>query len=90
MPVDRVRAEERDIRPLPVARGYERVIQLRDTFCPTVPIVTHCYDYAHPNGIGLLGFSPWIRPALQQVGMPLAMQPDAVRYIIDHYGPAPG
>lgn len=67
-----------------IARGYERVIQLRDTFCPTVPIVTHCYDYAHPSGIGLLGFSPWIRPALQQVGMPLAMQPQAVRYIIDH------
>jgi lysophospholipase L1-like esterase len=67
-----------------ITRGYERVVQLRDTFCPTVPIVTHCYDYAPPTGIGLLGFSPWIRPALDQVGMPKAMQPEAVRYIIDH------
>jgi hypothetical protein len=67
-----------------ITRGYERVISLRDTFCPTVPIVTHCYDYAPPTGKGLLGFSPWIRPALDQIGMPTAMQPQAVCYIIDH------
>ena len=67
-----------------ITRGYERVISLRDTFCPEVPIITHCYDYAHPDGRGLLGFSPWIRPALDQIGMPRPMQAQAVRYIIDH------
>ena len=60
------------------------MISLRDTFCPEVPIITHCYDYAHPDGRGLLGFSPWIRPALDQIGMPRPMQAQAVRYIIDH------
>jgi lysophospholipase L1-like esterase len=67
-----------------ITRGYERIIQLRNTFCPAVPIVTHCYDYAPPTGKGLLGFSPWIRPALEQVGMPRDLQTQAVRYIIDH------
>lgn len=67
-----------------VTRGFERVIQLRDIFCPQVPIVSHCYDYAPPTGRGLLGFSPWIRPAMDQVGMPRPMQTEAVRYIIDH------
>lgn len=67
-----------------ITRGYENVIHLRDTFCPAAPIVTHCYDYAPPTGQGLLGFSPWIRPALDQVGMPPALHAEAVRYIIDH------
>ncbi len=67
-----------------ITRGYENVIHLRDTFCRNAAIVTHCYDYAPPNGQGLLGFSPWIRPALQQVGMPVELHGEAVRYIIDH------
>jgi hypothetical protein len=67
-----------------ITRGYENLIYLRDTFCPAAPIVTHCYDYAPPTGKGLLAFSPWIRPALQQIGMPAALHDDAVRYIIDH------
>jgi lysophospholipase L1-like esterase len=67
-----------------VTRGFERVIHLRNTFCPSVPIVSHCYDYAPPTGRGLLAFSPWIRPALDQIGMPRPMQVGAVRYIIDH------
>lgn len=67
-----------------ITRGYENVIHLRDTFCPNAPIVTHCYDYAPPTGKGLLGFSPWIRPALDQVGMPVELHGAAVRYIIDH------
>lgn len=67
-----------------ITRGYENVILLRDTFCPAAPIVTHCYDYAPATGKGLLGFSPWIRPALLQVGMPVELHANAVRYIIDH------
>lgn len=67
-----------------VTRGYERMVLLRDTFCPRVPIVTHCYDYAPVTGKGLLWFSPWIRPALTQVGMPADLQREAVRYIIDN------
>jgi hypothetical protein len=41
-----------------VRTGYERIIYLRNTFCPTVPLVTHCYDYAQVTGKGLLWFSP--------------------------------
>ncbi|MES2758590.1 MAG: SGNH/GDSL hydrolase family protein [Pseudomonadota bacterium] len=67
-----------------VTRGYERIIHLRNTYCKNVPIVTHCYDYAPPTGRGLLVFSPWIRPSLDQIGMPREMQAGAVRYIIDN------
>lgn len=66
-----------------IRAGYERVVYLRDTFCPKVPIVTHCYDYAHPNGKSLLWFSPWIKPSLDKIGMPPALHCDTVKIIID-------
>ncbi|MDO8179507.1 MAG: hypothetical protein Q7T62_14800 [Undibacterium sp.] len=66
-----------------IATGYERIIYLRDTFCPTVPIVTHCYDYAQPTGKGFLWFSPWIKPSLEKIGMPPALHAEAIAYIID-------
>lgn len=66
-----------------IAAGFQRVVHLRDTFCPQVPIVTHGYDYAHASGLALLWFSPWIRPSLDAIGMPRAMHSAAVRYVVD-------
>lgn len=66
-----------------IKTGYERLIYLRDTFCPAVPIVTHCYDYAHATGRGFLWFSPWIKPSLTNIGMPENLHTDAVKIIID-------
>lgn len=64
--------------------GYQKLVYLRDTFCPTVPIVTHSYDYAHATGKGLFWFSPWIKPSFDKIGMPENLHADAVKYIIDH------
>lgn len=66
-----------------VKTGFQRIIYLRDTFCPKVPIVTHCFDYSQANGEGLLWFSPWIKPSLDKIGMPPALHTAAVKYIID-------
>jgi hypothetical protein len=66
-----------------IKAGYERVVYLRDTFCPSVPIVTHCYDYAQVTGKGLLWFSPWIKPSLDKIGMPTNLHSGAIRFIID-------
>lgn len=67
-----------------IKAGYERVIYLRDTFCPSIPVVTHCYDYAQVTGKGLLWFSPWIKPSLDKIGMPQRLHSDAIQFIIDH------
>lgn len=77
------RAAETDALFDSIRRGYERVIYLRDTFCPKVPIVTHCYDYAQPSGKGLLWLSPWMKPSFENIGMPKKLHVDAVRFIID-------
>ena len=66
-----------------VQAGYERVIHLRDTFCPDVAILTHCYDYAHASGKGLLFFSPWIKPSFDKFAVPAALRPALVEIIID-------
>ncbi len=66
-----------------IKAGYKRVIYLRDQFAPTVPILTHCYDYSKADGQGVLWFSPWIKPALDQIGMPVNLHRKAVKLIID-------
>lgn len=66
-----------------IKAGCQRIIYLRDTFCPSVPIVTHCYDYAHASGKGLLWFSPWLKPSFDKIGMPPTLHADAVKFIID-------
>lgn len=66
-----------------ITAGYQRIIYLRDTFCPNVPIVTHCYDYAQVTGKSLLWFSPWIKPSLDKIGMPQAFHAEAIKFIID-------
>lgn len=66
-----------------IANGFKRVVDLRNAQCPQVPIVTHCYDYSHATGQGVLWFSPWIKPSLDKIGMPQAMHDDAIKLIID-------
>jgi hypothetical protein len=66
-----------------IRAGYERVIYLRDTFCPGVTILTHAYDYAHASGRGFLTFSPWIKPSFDTFKVPDALRPALVKIIID-------
>jgi hypothetical protein len=66
-----------------IANGFKRVVALRNALCPLVPIVTHCYDYSHATGQGVLWFSPWIKPSLDKIGMPQNMHDDAIKFIID-------
>lgn len=66
-----------------VRTGYERVIHLRDTFCPGITILTHAYDFAHASGKGLLFLSPWIKPSFDKFGVPDALRPALIKVIID-------
>ncbi len=47
-----------------VRAGYEDLIAMRDTFSPTTQLVFHCYDFAIPDGRGICGHGPWLKPAL--------------------------
>jgi hypothetical protein len=45
-----------------VRAGYEDLIALRDKLSPTTQLVFQSYDFAIPDGRGICGFGPWLKP----------------------------
>jgi hypothetical protein len=48
-------------------------------------IIMHSYDYAIPDGQGLFGDKAWLRPAMDDAGVPKELQRDCVVYLIDAF-----
>lgn len=48
-------------------------------------IVMHSYDYAIPDGRGVMRGKGWLKPALVDAGVPEPLQSDCVRYLIDAF-----
>jgi len=53
-----------------VRAGYEDLIALRDRLSPGTHLVFHCYDFAIPDGRGVCGFGPWLKPTFDLRGFP--------------------
>jgi hypothetical protein len=47
-----------------VEASYQALFQFRDLHAPNTPILGHCYDYAIPNGVGVVFQGPWLKPSL--------------------------
>jgi hypothetical protein len=45
-----------------VRAGYEDLIALRDQLSPHTMLVFQGYDFALPDGRGICGFGPWLKP----------------------------
>lgn len=50
--------------------GYEDLIAMRDSLSPTTHLVFHAYDFAIPDGRGICGFGPWLKPTFDLRGFP--------------------
>ncbi len=61
-----------------VRAGYEDLITLRDTISPTTHLVFHGYDFAIPDGRGICGFGPWLKPTFDLRGFPARTAATAV------------
>jgi hypothetical protein len=46
-----------------VRAGYDDLITMRNKLSPTTHLVFHAYDFAIPNGTGVCGMGPWLKPA---------------------------
>ena len=47
-----------------VRAGYEDLIALRDQLSPHTMLVFQGYDFALPDGRGICGFGPWLKPTI--------------------------
>jgi hypothetical protein len=49
-----------------VRASYIDLFEMRNLFAKDVPIFSHCYDYALPNGIPAAAvFGPWLQPSFK-------------------------
>lgn len=51
-----------------VMAGYEDLRRLRDEFAPACVLFLHAYDFAYPDGRGVCGVGPWLKPSLDARG----------------------
>jgi hypothetical protein len=58
-----------------VRAGYEDLIALRDGLSPGTHLVFHGYDFAIPDGRGVCGFGPWLKPTFDLRKFPPAIAP---------------
>lgn len=56
-----------------VRAGYEDLIALRDDLSPNTHLVFHGYDCPLPDGRGVCGFGPWLKPTFDLRGFPAAL-----------------
>lgn len=52
---------------------------------PDCYIIMHTYDYAIPDGRGVLGKAGWLKPALVDARVPEALHQGCVRYLLDEF-----
>lgn len=56
-----------------VRAGYEDLIELRNKKSPGTHLVFHDYDFAIPDGRGICGFGPWLKPTFDLRKFPLGV-----------------
>jgi hypothetical protein len=53
-----------------VRAAYEDLIAVRDELSPNTHLMFHAYDFAIPDGRGVCGLGPWLKPAFDLRGFP--------------------
>jgi hypothetical protein len=56
-----------------IAAAYRELVILRDRYCSRAQILVHCYDYAVPDGRGVLGSMGWLQPPMNFCKVPADM-----------------
>jgi hypothetical protein len=69
-----------------VRAGYEDLISLRDTLSPSTHLVFQGYDFAIPDGRGICGFGPWLKPTFDLRKFPTrAAGQDVVKIMLQQF-----
>jgi hypothetical protein len=69
-----------------VRAAYEDLIVLRDRLSPTTQLIFQGYDFAIPDGRGICGFGPWLKPTFDLRMFPtLAAGQAVVKAMLEHF-----
>lgn len=73
------------VRPR-VAGSVRDLIALRDQLSPNTHHIFHSYDFAIPDGRGLCGYGPWLKPTFDLRGFPnLAKGQQVVKTMLQQF-----
>jgi hypothetical protein len=70
-----------------VQAGYEDLIELRDKLSPSTHLIFHGYDIAIPDGRGVCGYGPWLKPTfdLRKFPSALATRQEVVKAMLQQF-----
>ena len=65
-----------------VEAGYRDLLEIRNAESHATKAFLHTYDYAIPDGRGVCGYGPWLKPSLDFRGVPPSLQRDVVKEML--------
>jgi hypothetical protein len=77
-PADHIKKPRFDAALALVRAAYEDLIALRNQLSPTTHLVFQGYDFAIPDGRGICGFGPWLKPTFDLCKFPTLAAGQAV------------
>jgi hypothetical protein len=85
-PADHIKKARFDAALALVRAAYEDLIALRDKLSPTTLLVFQGYDFAIPDGRGICGLGPWLKPTFDLCKFPaLAARQAVVNVMLEQF-----
>ena len=85
-PADHIKKARFDAALALVRAAYEDLIALRDKLSPTTLLIFQGYDFAIPDGRGICGLGPWLKPTFDLCNFPaLAARQAVVKIMLEQF-----
>ena len=85
-PADHIKKARFDAALALVRAAYEDLIALRDKLSPTTLLIFQGYDFAIPDGRGICGLGPWLKPTFDLCKFPaLAAGQAVVKVMLEQF-----
>ena len=85
-PADHIKKARFDAALALVRAAYEDLIALRDKLSPTTLLIFQGYDFAIPDGRGICGLGPWLKPTFDLCKFPaLAARQAVVKVMLEQF-----
>lgn len=65
--------------------GYNEIINIRNTHSADTHLLFHTYDFAIPDGRGVCGKGPWLKPGLDIRNIPIRLRREVVKLFLQDF-----